>query len=75
MSGPRLQFTLPTCARCGRDVDEMSMYSDELRHEEVFQVRCHGETEETRLTHSDLVNAASIGKGIAFQPAKGVARR
>ena len=62
-----MRFYLPTCARCGKDVEKMYMFDDQLSAEQVFFVECHGDIEETRLTHQALAGCYAIEKGVAFR--------
>lgn len=47
---------LPHCAVCGRAVDRIYVDTDLLREECVITVRCHGATEEIRISHHVFVS-------------------
>jgi hypothetical protein len=74
---------IPTCGRCGRQVDLFTQHAGGIRENTyVFRAYCHGEMEETVLREMDifLAGRAGIKAGVAFKqvpalPAEGCAER
>jgi len=54
------------CAKCGKPVEKMTSQEDPFSGTVVFTVHCHGEKEQTILTHAELVHAISIDCSTAF---------
>jgi len=58
------------CAKCSKPVDKMDSIFNHMTSDYIFTVYCHGETEQTVLNVSDIVNAVSIDCTVAFKDGK-----
>lgn len=56
----------PLCEKCQRLVDTVTMEKDPLRMGSWITVQCHGEKERTFLSDRTLIDATSVGAGVAF---------
>jgi hypothetical protein len=61
-----IEFPKPICCKCNKEVEEMKRYHKPETIQEVFTVKCHGETEETILDKFDIHMAINIHPGFAF---------
>lgn len=60
---------IPTCGRCGRQVDLFTQHPDIRWGTYIFRAYCHGEMEEVTLREMDIMEAGrgGIQAGVAFQ--------
>lgn len=56
----------PTCAVCGHEVDEFMTFRDEMRHVNVYVVRCHGDEQTVEMDDIVIEDATSLSLGRAF---------
>lgn len=58
---------LPTCARCGRPVDEVVRWDDPVTLDLVFVAVCHGAREVGRVSpRAFLLDDPRVSFGVAF---------
>lgn len=68
-SSPPDRAAIPTCGRCGRQVDLFTQHPDIRWGTYIFRAYCHGEMEEVTLREMDIMAAGQGGirAGVAFQ--------
>lgn len=64
---------LPICDVCGRQVERLETWRDEMRMKLVWVVYCHGQSERVELSFSELCEVSSghlhVGRAFAKPPA------
>lgn len=60
----------PQCAVCRKPVDKVEAMDDPLRRSRRFRLSCHGEVEEGELPDWQVLDAAQIEFGLAFERAR-----
>lgn len=55
------------CGMCGREVERVEWWRDDLRRTIEVRVYCHGEVDAAYLTDADLVARDTIAEAVAFR--------
>lgn len=60
----------PICAICKTQIEHMQVYEDPRTGDIVYDLRCHGETQEFVLSAAEIVHSLHIDIGTAFNTPK-----